>query len=619
MSYDTLHQPENSASDRVRKTFRLPHPAFRLRVIQFMALIVFSALPVLILDGWVQRSALQKEIASVSEKHLLIAQNVSGALSRYIIDIKEAFKVVSDQANARGDTGHLVSLLRALDFNHACIVDGSKIQVNFLATAGAASESPLPDAATMSALRKIAEKAGGKVVITDIMRDRGEPALFVVRQIDARNMALGALGLDYIRKVQRSISFGRRGHSMIVDAQGVVMAHPNKQWENESKDASKLSIVGKMMRGETGVATFYSPPIQANMIAGHTIVPETGWGVMVPQPMSELEDRAGDTQKVAISITAVCIFVAALIGWWLANYLTQPIIAVERAASAVAAGHLNTQVEPLPKYSPIELRHLAAGFNNMVDELRRRDDELRVATTQAKAANRAKSEFLANMSHELRTPLNAILGFSEIIESQTYGPIEQQRYVEYAGDIHSSGEHLLDLINDVLDVAKIEAGVLKPEIEDVDLPRVIQSCLNMIENRALRGNIAVRHDVPPDIPILRGDERMIRQILLNLLANSVKFTPGGGTISIAAVHEQDGGISITVSDTGIGIAPEHIDEVAQPFRQVDNSLHRKYEGTGLGLFLTKTMTELHGAEMHIVSRIGEGTSVIVRFPKEAVA
>ncbi len=619
MSQDASPQSENSSSGPARKILSLSHSAFRLRIIQFVALVAFSALPVLVLDGWVQRSAMQKEIASVSEKHLIIAQNVSRALSRYVIDVKEGFEVASKHARAGGNTDHLVSLLRSLGFKHACIVDGSRLQISFLSASDGVPGSPFPDAKTLTILHEIAEKAGGKVVITDILRDRGQPALFVVQQIDSRNMALGALGLDYIRKIQHLISFGKRGHSMIVDARGVVMAHPNQKWEAEPKDASKLSVVAKMMRGETGVAKFYSPPMQADMIAGHTVVPETGWGVMVPQPMSELEDRASDTQQVALSITAISIFIAALMGWWLANYLAQPIIAVERAASAVAAGHLNTQVEPLPKFSPVELRRLAAGFNNMVDELRSRDDELRVATTQAETANRAKSEFLANMSHELRTPLNAILGFSEIIESQAYGPVGERRYVEYAGDIHRSGQHLLDLINDVLDVAKIEAGALAPEIGDIELPKLIQSCLSMIENRAERGNIAICSKISEELPTLRGDERMIRQILLNLLSNAVKFTPGGGTVTLEAAHDQDGRISITVSDTGIGIATEHIDEVVQPFRQVDNSLRRSYEGTGLGLFLTKTMTEMHGAEMRITSRLGEGTSVTIRFPGPTVA
>jgi len=147
----------------------------------------------------------------------------------------------------------------------------------------------------ISELREIAGAAGGEVVITDLMRSKDQPVFFVVQQLDSGRFAMGALGLEYIRSVQRSIAFGERGHSMIVDVRGVVVAHPNGEWERISKNASKLSVVGKMMRGETGVATFYSPPMQADMIAGHTVVPEIGWGVMVPQPMSELVARAGDT------------------------------------------------------------------------------------------------------------------------------------------------------------------------------------------------------------------------------------------------------------------------------------------------------------------------------------
>jgi len=339
---------------------------------------------------------------------------------------------------------------------------------------------------------------------------------------------------------------------------------------------------------------------------------------MVPQPMSELEERAGDTQNIAIAITLIGILIAALIGWWLAKLLARPVVAVEQAARAVAGGSLDTQVAPFSKHSPVEMRSLAASFDHMVDELRHRDTGLRVAMNQAEAASRAKTEFLANMSHELRTPLNGILGFSEILKEQTFGPLGGPRYVEYAGDIHQSGRHLLEVINDVLDVSKIEAGQFKPEISDVQLDEIVESCLGMIENRAREGAIEVDCDCPGDLPPLRADGRMIKQIILNLLSNAVKFTPKGGKVTLSAVRAADGVFTLAISDTGIGIAPEHIDLVVQPFSQVDSSLQRHYEGTGLGLFLTKTMVELHGARLSIESRSGEGTTVSIRFAKSAM-
>jgi signal transduction histidine kinase len=618
-SQDSAAPPLTAGLDRARKGVVRNFFAFRLQGILFVALIVLSALPVLILNIWVERSAMEKEIASVSEKHLLIARNLSSALSRYVIDLKEGFKVAASHAETHANPDYIENMLRTMGFTRAYIIDNANRISGSLFSKRGIPDKPPYSAELIASLRNIARQADGEVVITDLIRVNDTPQFFVVRQIDSEHFALGALGLGYIRSVQRSIAFGERGHSMIVTAKGIVLAHPNAEWERISKNASKLSVVAKMMRGETGVARFYSPPMKADMIAGYTSVPETGWGVMVPQPINELVERAGDTQNIAIAITLIGILIASLIGWQLAKFLARPIVAVERAASAVAAGRLRTQVEPLSKYSPLELRSLAASFDHMVDELRHRDEGLRVAMDQAKTASRSKSEFLANMSHELRTPLNAILGFSEILKKQVYGPLGEERYLDYAGDIHNSGQHLLQVINDVLDVSKIEAGQLKPEISDVNLPDLVRTCLVMTENRARQDNISVVSDVPEDLPPLRADGRMTMQILLNLLSNALKFTPAGGTVTVAASREANGGLALRVSDTGIGIEPEDIDLVVQPFHQVDSSLQRKYEGTGLGLFLTKTMVELQGARQRITSRVGEGTTVVINFPNTATA
>lgn len=621
MTNDAAHLADTVERDRTRSRTARWRPVLRLRFIQFAVLIVIAAVPVLILDGWVQRSAMEKEIASVAEKHLLIAQNLSAALSRYATDVKEGFRVAVSQSAAGVTTSHMDSMLRTLGFEHACIIDSAGKPQVFLfwpQDFGKSKQTNISPA-QIRKLGNMARAAGGEIVITDIIRDGAAPRMFLLQQVGPTDFAMGVLGLDYIRRIQRSISFGERGHSMIVDSKGTVLAHPNSDWERTFKDASALSVVRKMMQGLTGVATFYSPPMQADMIAGHTSVPETGWGVMVPQPMSELQARASDTQNIAIAITFAGILIASIIGWLLTRYMTEPIIAVERAAGAVAAGQLDTQVGQFPKYSPIEMRSLADSFDHMTEELRLRDKGLRVATHQAEAANLAKSEFLANMSHELRTPLNAILGFSEILERETYGPLGSERYLEYAKDIRVSGEHLLDLINDVLDVARIEAGALKPELGEVEIAKVIEACRTMTENRALRGEISVECDIPDDFPLLRLDRRMTRQILLNLMSNALKFTPASGSVRVSAKREADGGATLRVTDTGIGIAPEHLDLVVQPFKQVENAMQRSYDGSGLGLYLTKTMAELQGATMKIESELGRGTTVTIHYPDHTIA
>jgi signal transduction histidine kinase len=234
------------------------------------------------------------------------------------------------------------------------------------------------------------------------------------------------------------------------------------------------------------------------------------------------------------------------------------------------------------------------------------------------ASNRAKSEFLANMSHELRTPLNAIIGFSDVIRGEILGEIGNSRYKGYADDIYASGMHLLEIINDILDLAKIETGKLELIEDAFDLGPAIENSVRLVHDRAKANDIALTIDLPPNLPRVHADGRKIKQILINLLSNAVKFTPKGGKVAVTACADASGGIAMSVADTGIGIAPEHMTKVLEPFAQVDSSLNRKFEGTGLGLSLTKAMIELHGGSLLLESRVGVGTTVTVRLPRERV-
>ncbi|RMF08058.1 MAG: PAS domain-containing sensor histidine kinase [Alphaproteobacteria bacterium] len=234
----------------------------------------------------------------------------------------------------------------------------------------------------------------------------------------------------------------------------------------------------------------------------------------------------------------------------------------------------------------------------------------------ADLANRSKSEFLANMSHELRTPLNAILGFSEIIKNQLHGPIPDPKYVEYAKDIHESGSHLLDIINDILDLSKIEAGRLEVHEQRISIRDVVAGCRRLIEPRASEAGVTLESHVAESLPALLADERLMKQILLNLLSNAVKFTPRGGRIEVSAGLTNNGSLQIAVSDTGIGMDADGIERALRPFGQVDTSLSRKHQGSGLGLPLVVAFTERQGGCFDLESAVGEGTRVTVTFPPE---
>lgn len=247
------------------------------------------------------------------------------------------------------------------------------------------------------------------------------------------------------------------------------------------------------------------------------------------------------------------------------------------------------------------------------DQLRRNQDALIAAKDAAEAANRAKSEFLANMSHELRTPLNAIIGFSTIMRNGTFGKLSE-KYTEYAGMVCDSGTHLLAIINEILDLAKAESNKLELREEDVDIARVIALSSTIVREMADKAGVNYDVTIAGVLPHVRADSVRLRQILINLLGNAVKFTPSGGKVSLSATTAPDGGLQFCIADTGIGIPEDKIDVAMSPFGQVDGSLARKYDGTGLGLPLTKRLVEMHGGTLELSSEPGKGTIVTVRLP-----
>ena len=240
------------------------------------------------------------------------------------------------------------------------------------------------------------------------------------------------------------------------------------------------------------------------------------------------------------------------------------------------------------------------------------------AKTKAEIANRTKTEFLANMSHELRTPLNAIMGFSELMKAQMLGPVGNPTYVEYARDIHQSAAHLLQIINDILDLSKVEAGKIELDERPIDLHALVDTSLRLVGERAAEAGVTVANEVPADLPKLFADERLLKQILINLLSNSIKFTEKGGSVRIQATRESTGVMSLSVADSGIGIAEDDLPKVMEPFRQADAALSRKYEGTGLGLPLVKSFVELHRGVFELKSQLGVGTTATMRFPRDRV-
>jgi len=263
-------------------------------------------------------------------------------------------------------------------------------------------------------------------------------------------------------------------------------------------------------------------------------------------------------------------------------------------------------------------RATLVGFFRDITHRKEHERLLVEAREAATAANRSKTTFLANISHELRTPLNAIIGLSEMIAGGFFGPVGHPKYTEYANDIRDSGSHLLDLINDILDLSRIELGKAELSDDDLDLDEEIDQCWRTVRQLIDESGLGCSRRIAPRVRRLRADRRAVRQMLLNLLSNAIKHTPAGGRIEIAAEPTADGGIALSVSDTGVGIAPERLADVTTPFNAANDKGVNNLGGTGLGLAITKGLVERHGGRFEIASRLGAGTTVRLNFPAERV-
>jgi signal transduction histidine kinase len=344
-------------------------------------------------------------------------------------------------------------------------------------------------------------------------------------------------------------------------------------------------------RGDVGAGAVFAAAILSLHFTAMSAV------TLIPNMELAVPDRVTAPEWLAVAVTAV----------------TLAIIVLSLAGSVVDQHLAERKAQETER-----LRRHVAELQEIKRELEATGADLRTALDSAAASNRAKSQFLATMSHELRTPLNSVIGFAELLGVELHGPMGDARYRDYASSIRDSGAHLLALINDVLDFAKIDAGRLELAEEEIDVGELFEASLRMVKSAADEAGLALHKEIAEgELLRLRGDHRRVKQVLLNLLSNAIKFTPGPGTVTISA-GRQGGRIVITVADTGIGIAADDLHKALEPFGQIDNRLARAYEGTGLGLPLSKQLMALHGGSLRLDSVPGAGTTVTLSFPAERV-
>ena len=420
------------------------------------------------------------------------------------------------------------------------------------------------------------------------------------------------LDLGVIQDLVLQTRLGTSGYAYVVDDRGMPIAHPSSTAMKQR--SLSLPQVTRALTSSTTGSTVGRSFRDVKVLSAWATVAPVGWKVFVEQPESAaFAPLRGKIWSTALLIAAFVLAAVAL-SILLARRLVRPIKRLQVAAEAIGAGAYDERIELNRKD---ELGALAAAFNQMAERLGELVGGLErlVAerTRQLEQASRHKSEFLANMSHELRTPLNAILGFTQVLQQKLFGEVNEKQE-EYLEDIHGSADHLLSLINDVLDLSKVEAGQVELEKTPFSLREALERGVVMLRERANKNGVWLTLEPDPNVELVEADERRIRQVVFNLLSNAVKFTPKGGHVDVRS-SQQNGEVLVSVKDTGPGIAPEDQERIFEEFQQTDVG-EEQSEGTGLGLALSKRLIELHGGRIWVESKLGAGSTFTFTLPVE---
>jgi signal transduction histidine kinase len=496
----------------------------------------------------------------------------------------------------------------------ASLVDPNGHELAYVARLGLDSGGTGKDWTTDSAF--VAARQGQTYFSPVNFRKETEPYVTIAVAGPPRERTVVAdVNLKFMWDVVSKLDVGAAGNAYVVDGNGRLIAHPDISLVLQQVDLARLSQVRAARASqapEAAGAVIADDRVGRPVLTSFAPIPAVGWFVFVEQPVAEafapLYATLWRTGLLLLGGLALSLVASIL----LARHVVGPIRVLEKGAAEIGAGRLDHRIAVT---TGDELEKLAGDFNRMAGQLHESyaglEAKVHERTRELAVANQHKSEFLAAMSHELRTPLNAIIGFSDVLKRQMFGDLnpKQAKYVEV---INTSGKHLLSLINDILDLSKVEAGKMDLDLAPFSVPAAVENALALVRGRADGKSVAVAVDLDPQLGTAVADERKFKQILLNLLSNAVKFTPEGGSIDVAGTR-LPGAIEVSVSDSGVGIAPENQARIFEEFTQLNGAQRR--EGTGLGLALAKKLIERHGGAIRVESVLGHGAKFSFTLPQ----
>lgn len=576
----------------------------RVRVYIFLGMLFVLLLAETILVQNSYNVAFNRAIANAEQSHLVIAENLASTLERYAVDVRATFDFVMANDALSFIPGSMDALLDSYQFRMLAVFDFEQSSLDILYS----REFDAPSQEIVAHLREIAVRDSSN--FSGVRQSPFGPVIYIARVSEAGALLVGAVDTSFVISQQSEIAFGERGHAMIVDNKGRVLAHPKQEWVDTSKDVTGLEVVQRMTSGQTGAMQFYAPPLKADVIAGFTFVPSTGWGAMVPQPVSELEEAARLEANELLEKLLLLLLFAALVSWFLSGLIARPIQSISKAATKVRSGDLAARVPEFKCSTPKELINLRFVFNGLLDNWSENRVLLESSLEAAKEANRRKSQSISVLSHEMRTPLNGVIGAVELLERTELTDLQKK----YLGYVSTSSNTLLKHVNDVLKVSKLDSSKVILEKELVNLRDLMSDIVQENSAQVEQSGGRITLTFAPNTPLeVETEPRLLKTIVANLVGNAVKFA-AGEKISISVEHVSIGTLEFTIKDSGPGIQSSDFESVFEPFTVLDASYGRHSEGTGLGLSIVATSVEALGGQIELHSEFGNGCEFRVQIP-----